>query len=405
LTPVINVTGVTASKGNLRDVVSKSVLAFLSDRFKVQQKELMVTSGIGYVLQRYPAARDAIVGALAGESVTHEARSQITFVCEARGSEDKLRVDLEGSVDGGVVISIEGKLNAPLQDGQPVDYAERLRDGGSLLFVCPSHRIVRLRPELLSRSAGAGQLAGSNGWQRDTSGIEWTWLTRDRRLGISSWDRLFAVIRYRASGVSPELASDLHQLEGLVAKYEHDLLSWTPEELRSGGMGLTFSKAVATTRVLCEIIAERFGKPIAPAWKATRATVRAVEEYWDWFGAKASISSVEFWISFEPTLWGEDDGSSPVRISLNPPEHIDAARRLYVVYLQMLALANDLLQDALDVGPATASAKDASWWMLPFPLRPGTTSEEAREDMANAVTMILAPLAALDSEAGRNTGE
>ena len=92
---------------------TKSVLVFLSNRFKVQQKELVVTSGIGYVLQRYLAARDAVVEALATESVTQEARRKITFVCEARGPEDKLRVDLEGKVDGRVVISIEGKLKRP----------------------------------------------------------------------------------------------------------------------------------------------------------------------------------------------------------------------------------------------------------------------------------------------------
>jgi hypothetical protein len=384
---------------------ARSVLAFLSDRFNVQQKELVVTSGIGYVLQRYPAARSAVVGALATESVTQENRTKITFACEARGPEDRLRVDLEGSIDGRVVISIEGKLNAPLQDSQPVDYAKRLVDGGSLLFLCPSHRIVRLRPELLARAASDGQLADGNGWKTDISGIEWAQLTRERRLGISSWARLFAAVRHGAGGLSAELASDLHQLEALVAKYEHDLLTWTPEELRSGGTGLTFSKAVATTRVLCQIIAERIGTPLTLAWHATTAAVTAVEDYWDWFGATAGISDVEFWVSFEPTLWGEDGRSSPVRISLRPPKSADASKRLYAVYLQMLALANGLLQDALDIAPATASGEDASWWMLPFPLRPGITSEEARDDIAKAVTMILAPLAGLDSEARTSTRE
>jgi hypothetical protein len=314
-----------------------------------------------------------------------------------------LRVDLEGRADIGVAISIEGKLNAPLRDSQPVDYARRLVDGGSLLFVCPSRRITRLRPELLARAAGDGQLADEAGWHTDRSGIEWTRLTSDRRLGISSWARLFAVVRRGSGGMSPDLASDLHQLEGLVAMYEHDLLSWTPEELRSGGTGLTFSKAVATTRVLCQVTAERFGTPLAPAWHATRAAVTAVEEYWDWFGSDARISGVRFWISFEPTLWGEDDASSPLRISLSPPDKPDEARRLYPAYLRMLAQANDLLREALDVEPAAASGKDASWWMLPFPLRPGITSEEARDDMASAVTKILAFLADLEGGAIAST--
>jgi hypothetical protein len=72
----------------------------------------------------------------------------------------------------------------------------------------------------------------------------------------------------------------------------------------------------------------------------------------------------------------------------DPPDQPDESQRLYPVYLRMLAQANDLLREALDVKPASASRKDASWWMLPFPLRPGITSEEARVAMASAVTKI-----------------
>jgi hypothetical protein len=259
--------------------------------------------------------------------------------------------------------------------------------------VCPSHRIARLRPGLLSRAGADDQLADATGWQADLSGIEWTRLTGDRRLGISSWTRLFALFRKGPGGMSPDLASDLHQLEGLLALYKHDLLSWTPEELRSGGTGLTFSKAVATIRVLCQIVGDRLGTPLTPAWHATRAAITAVDEYWDWFGADAITSGVRLWISFEPTLWGEDGASSPVRISLSPPGQSDEAQRLYRVYLRMLTQANRLLRDALGVEPVGPSGKDASWWMLPFPLRPGITSEEARDDMASAVTTILGLLA------------
>lgn len=300
-----------------------------------------------------------------------------------------MRIDLEGRANGRVVISIEGKLNAPLQDSQPVDYARRLETGGSLLFLCPSHRIARMRQELLARAAADGQLADDTGWRPDASGVEWTALTRHRRLGIGAWARLFAMVRSGPGGLSLGLASDLHQLEGLVAVYEYDLLSWTPEELRSGGTGLTFSKALATTRVLCQIVTDHLGTPLAPAWHATRAAIKAVEEYWDWFGAEASLSGVRYWISFEPTLWGEDGAASPVRISLSRPDQPDDAERLYLTYLRMLAEANGRLREVLNAEPAATSEKDASWWMLPFPLRPGITSEEARDDMASAATSIL----------------
>lgn len=66
----------------------KSVLAFLSNRFEIHQKELVVTEGIGHVLRCYPSARDSVIAALATEAIAQADREKIVFVCEARGLED-----------------------------------------------------------------------------------------------------------------------------------------------------------------------------------------------------------------------------------------------------------------------------------------------------------------------------
>ena len=164
-----------------------------------------------------------------------------------------------------------------------------------------------------------------------------------------------------------------------------------------GGTGLTFSKAVATTRVLCQITAERFGTPLAPAWHATRAAVTAVEDYWDWFGADARISGVRFWISFEPTLWGEDDASSPVRISLSPISPTNPSD--FIPYTCGCLLRQTIFSGKLSMLSLPLHRdRTPPGGCCPFRCAPGITSEEARDGMASTVTKILAVLA--DQEGG-----
>lgn len=130
------------------------ILAFLADRLKAPH-EVLATEGLCYLLGRYPAARQAVVTALATETISLKTRRRISFESQTRWEGDTAIVDLEGQVGRQVFLSIEGKFGAPLQPSQPNDYARRLEPGGSLLFVCPSWRISRLRRELRERSARA----------------------------------------------------------------------------------------------------------------------------------------------------------------------------------------------------------------------------------------------------------
>ena len=194
-------------------MTSVGILGFLARHFKAPA-EVVATEGLCYLLQRHEVARDAVVAALATELVTRGPRQDLLYQPGALGRDTGI-VDLEGRVRvrGRPLISIEGKLSAPLQDTQPVGYAERLQDGGALLFVCPVQRVGRLRGILCDRVRDAQMLADSGGWKPDPSGIEWVAMTGSRRLGITSWTLLLSLIKDGAGTMPPELGSDIHQLE------------------------------------------------------------------------------------------------------------------------------------------------------------------------------------------------
>jgi hypothetical protein len=372
------------------------MLAFLADRFNVQSREVLATEGLNYLLQEHSAVRNTVIDTLAMASIAPETRSVIAFISQARSADDSWVVDLEGRVNERVYISIEGKLDAPLQPSQPVDYANRLQHGGSLLFVCPSRRILRLRGELQQRAGDAGLLGENALWKQGAAEISWIPLTKHQRLGVTSWTSLLKLVRDEARDASPALQSDIYQLERLVARYELELEPWSADELREGGCGSTFGKALLTTRMLCEILSAQMGASIRPSWKTTTSDVRISREFWDWYGGQVSLPDPAgglLAISFEPLHWGQDDACSPLRLWFLarglPDEMIG---RLYPVYLQMLARANELLQEKLGAEPAAARGKSEDWWMVPFPLRPELAGKEAREDMTKSTADLLGPL-------------
>jgi len=181
-----------------------------------------------------------------------------------------------------------------------------------------------------------------------------------------------------------------------VARYELELEPWTAGELREGGVGSTFGKALLTTRVLCGIISARMGISIRTAWTTTASDVRNSKNFWDWYGGKVSLPDPAgglLAISFDPLLWGQDDASSPIRLSFLvrglPAETIG---RLYPTYLQMLERANQQIEEKLGAGPATASGRSEEWWIVPFPIRPELAGEEAREDMMQSAADLIGPL-------------
>jgi hypothetical protein len=379
-------------------MASSGILAFLADRFNVRSRELLATEGLRYLLQEYQTIRDALLDALATDLNTPGFRDEIEFISQATAADDRWVVDLEGRINKLVYISIEGKLGAPLQPSQPTGYAERLQDRGSLLFVCPSWQIRRLCEDLRQRASSSNLLARDACWQADCrTEIQWIPLTNDRRLGISSWTSLLDVIKKGAGDTSPALQSDIHQLERLVARYEHELEPWTDAELRKGGLGPTFAKALLAARVLCEIISAQLGTSIRSSWTTTRSQARASQDFLDWYGGKVwlpdSVGGDMFAVSFDPLLWGQDGASSPLRLSFRARElPTEASERLYAVYVQMLERANDLFRRIFDATPFPAGESSEDWWMVPFPISPELAGEEARDDMTRTTAVLLTPL-------------
>jgi hypothetical protein len=379
-----------------RDRQTGGILAFLADRFNVRSREELATEALRYLLQEYPEVRDAMVDALSTTLIAPDTRSNIAFMSQARSAYDPWVVDVEGRVNEHVYISIEGKLDASLQPSQPVDYVKRLEAGGSLLFVCPSRRIARLRPELERRAAREGLLTKNAVWTQDAADITWIPLIAAKQLGITSWISLLRLAGDIGGDTSQGLQSDLDQLERLVAMYELELEAWTAGELRDGGVGTTFAKALLSTRVLCGIISAQMHISIRPSWTTTTSHVRNSGDFWDWYGGKVSLPEPAgglLAISFDPLLWGQDHASSPIRLSFLvrglSGETIEA---LHPVYLQMLKRANSQLEQKVGAGSANTCDRSEEWWIVPFPIRPELAGEEAREDMTQTAADVLRPL-------------
>ncbi len=376
--------------------MNTSVLAHLAERFKAPHPETLVTEALCFVLTRHPAARAAAIALLATDAVPEDVRDWIKFTSEVAGAETSGRVDIAGQADRKTWLSIEGKFGAPLTPRQPVACIRELEKGGSILFVCPAPRIPRLRDELAARTTEAGQSAPGQVWRPGPAGVEWLALAEDRRMGVTSWPSLLAELGNALPETDRPMTSDLHQLEGIVAKFEDDLLGWTPEELTSGGLGATFAKALHSTRVLCRIVAEELGTAHAPQWHTpSRTAVLPSSELWDWYGQRFGTAWSGLAVCLEPTTyWGLEGCRSPLRLGFN----VAAARlpldRLYQVYRDMHALSDRRFHDLS--GPRTAAAAPAprsdGWWLLPFPVRPGLAGQEAADEMRATARTLVAPL-------------
>ena len=277
------------------------------------------------------------------------------------------------------------------------DYIGRLEPGGSLLFVCTSWRIPRLRRELQNRSSKALLLADGADWRSDNLGVMWISLTKRRRLGIASWDTLLGVARGGAAETPPEFDSDMRQMEGLVARFEQDLMPWTAGELRSGTAGLAFARALLATRELCAAAASQLDAHRTPGWRTSASSAKTASDVEDWYGAQFPVAGTSVNVGFMPLAWGENGTPTPLRLWILAGEvSREGIDSLYAAYLQMLEISNGLLLGMLAAPPVSAAEAHERWWMVPFPLRPDIAGTEAREDMTRTAAALMVPLIELD---------
>jgi hypothetical protein len=195
----------------------RSLLAEMASRF-AGQREVLATSGLGYVLRVSSTARDALRTWLAERGVAIP--PDLAYGTEVIDPEQEGRPDVVGAVGKERYLIIEGKFWASLTDNQPVGYLHSLEDGGCLLVVAPELRFETVGAELVRRCQRADlEVPGASAIMRGgVSPIAARW-----SLGVVSWRVLLG--RLHASLVDhgeAGLAADVEQLVGLSELEDQD---------------------------------------------------------------------------------------------------------------------------------------------------------------------------------------
>lgn len=197
------------------------LLAHLADMF-MDQKELLATEGLCYVLHRSKPARDALAASISAAIARTGGDGEEFELARVEGqlwASQESRPDLAlYSANEQLQMYIEGKFWASLTDAQTKNYFTDLHAafGKALVFVVPEKRQEQICSELSLR---APTLIGlSSSWVR----CERTLALRDSNgvfVVVTSWSAILDVLR----GVTAEgfdVRADIEQLAGLVGRME-----------------------------------------------------------------------------------------------------------------------------------------------------------------------------------------
>jgi hypothetical protein len=111
----------------------------------VEQREVLATASLGYILHSSSIARDALRTWLAERGVMIP--PDVGYRAEVVEADQEGRPDVVGAVGDKRYLILEGKFWASLTDAQPVSYLQGLEDGGCLLVVTPELRFERSAPK------------------------------------------------------------------------------------------------------------------------------------------------------------------------------------------------------------------------------------------------------------------
>lgn len=195
-------------------------MAHLAFRF-ASHPENIATEALCYILQRAPAAREALVGVCrdAGANVPLDLRFRSQVV-----GHDGTIPDLAGvGHDGQEHLLIEAKFWAELTDQQPVAYLRRLQPASGLLLVLvPSARRTTLWDELRRRCEADG--LPFRPVVPEQAGMRTARLQDDAvRLALTDWPLVLALLaRALAAAQEVQLAEDLAQLRGLCERMDSE---------------------------------------------------------------------------------------------------------------------------------------------------------------------------------------
>ena len=194
----------------------RSLLAEMAWRF-VEQREVLATESLGYILQSSSVARDALRTWLGERGVMIPL--DLAYRTEVVAADQEGRPDVVGAVGDKRSLILEGKFWAGLTDNQPVGYLRSLEDGGCLLLVTPELRFETVGAELVRRCQRAGlEIPDASAIMRGGVSPVAGW-----SLGMVSWrlllGRLHADLTDHAEA---GLAADVEQLVGLSELEDQD---------------------------------------------------------------------------------------------------------------------------------------------------------------------------------------
>ena len=170
-----------------------SLLSHIASNF-ISQYENVANSSVAYLLNKYPAANDAL------QKIVNIDPMPSHYLTELSTNKNG-RPDITGLDDmGAKLIIIEGKFWANLTDNQPINYLRELSENGKLLFLVPDQRLKSLEREIKKRLP-----------------------YEDERLLVWSWPLFLQLIEAENNkNHDQQLASDLIQLNELCMKMDKE---------------------------------------------------------------------------------------------------------------------------------------------------------------------------------------
>jgi len=125
------------------------LLTHIASNF-VSEYENVANCSIAYLLNTYPAARQALISILGIQNTPSEYITELAT--DSNGRPDVTGIDENGNK----IVIIEGKFWANLTPNQPRNYLKELADNGSLLFLAPECRVASLKITVAERLGEEG---------------------------------------------------------------------------------------------------------------------------------------------------------------------------------------------------------------------------------------------------------
>jgi len=271
---------------------NETLLGHVAERFS-GQVENIATESLGYVVNRTPTAKKALLKFLEQAGISLE--ENITIITQG-AEEDESQPDMKGiNTSGKTVLLVEAKFWAGLTASQPCKYLKHLaKDAQSMLvFVAPAKRLETLWAEVLRRCKEDGRKFTAT--QKVNPEFWMVKLSEDTWLSVTSWRIVLSyILRAVEAEGHAEAAADVRQLMGLCEKQDEEtFLPLAPTEVTTqiGRRIVQFNSIV--NKVTKKLVAEGFGS--VERLKATAGE--------NWFGRYILISGYGCLIRFNASYW------------------------------------------------------------------------------------------------------